>query len=55
MLLMVRLGKCPECETQLEDTDVDEIHFKGTVVKHIAYRCRHCDTVIGFSSHNRLS
>ena len=53
--IMVRLGKCPDCKKQLEDTDVDEIHFKGTVVKHIAYRCRHCDTLIGFSSHNRLS
>jgi len=54
-LFMVKLGKCPECKTDLEDTDVEEIHFKGKVVKHIAYRCKHCDIIIGFSSHNRLS
>ena len=52
---MVRLGQCPECKNSLEDTDIDEIQFKGTVVRHIAYRCKLCDTIIGFSSHNRLS
>ena len=52
---MVRLGQCPECKNSLEDTDIDEIQFKGTVVRHVAYRCKLCDTIIGFSSHNRLS
>ena len=52
---MVRLGKCPECKKDLEDADIEEINFKGNVVRHIAYRCINCETVIGFSSHNRLS
>lgn len=52
---MVQLGKCPECKTDLNDTDVEEIQFKGKVVRHIAYRCKHCNTIIGFSSHNWLS
>jgi len=52
---MVNLGKCLECEAELEDEDIEDIHFRGTVVRHIAYRCRHCDTLIGFSSHNRIS
>ena len=52
---MVKLGKCPACGKPLEDTDVEEIHFRGAINRHFAYRCRLCDTVIGFSSHNRLS
>lgn len=50
---MVKIGKCPACETELEETDVDDIYIRGTVNRHFAYRCRHCDTVIGFSSHSR--
>lgn len=53
--MMVKLGKCPECKNDLDDADVEEIHFRGNVVRHIAYRCRHCDTLIGFSSHSRIS
>ncbi len=52
---MVRLGKCPECKADLEDTDIEEIQFKGTVLRHMAYRCRKCDAIIGFSSYNRLA
>ena len=51
----MKLGKCPECKTDLEDGDIEDVHFRGTVVRHIAYRCIHCDTLIGFSSHNRIS
>jgi hypothetical protein len=52
---MVKLGKCPHCGVELDDSEVDDIHFRGSVVRHIAYRCRQCDTLIGFSSHNRVS
>jgi len=52
---MVKLGRCPECKVILEDSELEDFHFRGTVVKHIAYRYKHCDTVIGFSSHNRIS
>jgi len=52
---MARLGKCPECKSDLGYDDVEDVHFKGTVVKHVAYRCRKCDIIIGFSSHNRIS
>ena len=53
--ILVKLGKCPECKIVLEDSDVEDIHFKGKVIRHIAYRCIHCGSIIGFSSHNRLS
>jgi uncharacterized protein with PIN domain len=52
---MVKLGKCPECKIELEDEYIEDINFRGTVVRHTAYRCKHCNTIIGFSSHNRIS
>ena len=54
-ITMVKLGKCPECKTDLDDSEVDDIHFKGTINRHIAYRCRKCDAIIGFSAYNTLS
>ena len=51
----MNLGKCPECKAELMDEDIEDIHFRGIVVRHIAYRCNHCDSMIGFSSHNRIS
>jgi len=48
---MVKLGVCPEYNTELDDSDVDDIQFKGTVHRHYAYRCKKCDTIIGFSSY----
>jgi hypothetical protein len=51
----MKLGKCPICKAELDEDNIDEVHFKGTVVRHTAYRCIHCDTIIGFSSHNRIS
>ena len=47
---MVRLGMCPACGEALDDGGVKDINFRGTVRSHTAYRCRKCDTVIGFSS-----
>jgi uncharacterized protein with PIN domain len=52
---MVKLGKCPECKIELDDEDIEDINFRGTVVRHTVYRCKHCKTIIGFSSHNRIS
>jgi C4-type Zn-finger protein len=42
------LGKCPKCDVELKDTDVEEIHFRGLVISHFAYRCNKCGYIIGF-------
>ncbi len=46
----MKLGKCPKCDAELTERDVDEIKFKGTIGWHHAYRCMRCDYIIGFSS-----
>ena len=44
------LGKCPKCDAELRDVDIEEIHFRGLVISHFAYRCTKCDTIIGFGT-----
>jgi hypothetical protein len=52
---VLRLGKCPECGQELDGDDVDDLAFRGTIRAHYAYRCRKCDTVIGFSSYAKVA
>jgi C4-type Zn-finger protein len=44
------LGKCPKCDAELKDSDVKEIHFRGIVISHFAYRCNKCGYIIGFGT-----
>ena len=44
------LGKCPKCDAELKDSDVEEIHFRGIVISHFAYRCNRCGYIIGFGT-----
>ena len=44
------LGKCPKCDMELTEQDVDDVHFKGVLGSHFAYQCRKCGYIIGFSS-----
>ena len=46
----VKLGKCPACGVELSEGDIDDEEFRGSIKKHFTYRCRKCDTIIGFSS-----
>jgi len=45
----VKLGKCPACGQELSESDIEDEEFRGKVKRHFAYRCRKCDTLIGFS------
>lgn len=46
---MMNFGSCSVCKEVLSDEDIDDDEFRGTITHHIAYRCRKCDTIIGFS------
>ena len=45
---MPTLGKCPKCDAELNDDDVQEVRFQGLVISHFAYRCKKCNYIIGF-------
>jgi len=46
----MKLGKCPKCDAELTEDDIDQIKFKGIIGGHHAYRCKKCDYIIGLSS-----
>ena len=50
MKALKSLGKCPKCDVELKDSDVKEIHFRGIVISHFAYRCNKCGYIIGFGT-----
>lgn len=40
--------KCPKCDKELQDDDIEDVHFRGGVVGHYVYICKKCDYIIGF-------
>ena len=44
------LGKCPKCDAELMEGDIEEIRFRGLVISHFAYRCNKCGYIIGFGT-----
>ncbi len=44
------LGKCPKCDVELKENDIEEVKFRGLLLSHFAYRCSKCGYLIGFSS-----
>jgi len=36
----MKLGKCPKCDAELTEDDIDQIRFKGIIGGHHVYRCK---------------